>query len=161
MMGTLKIAAGLATSLVLLAACATPAPPGRVVTCSQDALDKARLPGGPTLQAQLPGTFTPIPLNQVTMIDPGMTRWLMVQAVGAAPTETNTVEVMTRLVNCTNETVEIEGRTHFLAANQAPTEPVSAWQRIYIPGRSIGVYQEKSISAGRVNSYLIELRQGR
>src|SRR6185295_7855260 len=120
----MKLAA-LGLLVIGLSACATSAPPGRTTTCDPKALDHARLPAGPTLQAQLPGTFTPIPLNQVTMIDPAMTRWLMVQAVGASHTETGTAKVMTRVVNCTNETVQVEGRTHFLAADQTPTEPVS------------------------------------
>ncbi|GAM98747.1 hypothetical protein U91I_02383 [alpha proteobacterium U9-1i] len=136
-------------------------PVGRTVTCDASALRNASLPPGPALEAQLPGTFTPIPLNQVTMLEPGMARWLMVQTVGATRTPTNTVQVVARVVNCTDQTVQIEGRTHFLTSDQMATEPVSAWKRVIIPPRSIGSYQEMSVDATRVGNYLIELREGR
>ncbi len=145
----------------LLSSCSTPAPPGRVVLCDAKALERGRLPTGPALSAQIPESFTPIPLDQVTFVDADMTRWLMVQSVSAGRSPTQTVEVMTRVVNCSNDPVQIEGRTHFLDIGQRPTEQVSAWRRVMIPPRSIGVYQETSVKTAEVSNYLIELRNGR
>lgn len=152
----------LAAATAMLAACATaPAPPGRTTTCDARALEQSTLASNGALTPQLPGTFTPIPLDQVTMLEPGMARWLMVQSVGASRTETNTMQVVTRLVNCTDQTVQVEGRVHFLASDQSATEPVSAWRRVIIPARSIGSYRESSVAVREVSNYLIELRQGR
>jgi hypothetical protein len=38
---------------------------------------------------------------------------------------------------------------------------VSAWQRVFVPARSIGTYQDISTGTGAVATYLIELREGR
>jgi hypothetical protein len=68
--------------------------------------------------------------------------------------------VMARLVNCTDVPLQVEGRTNFLDQAQIPTEPVSAWQRVHLPARALGMYQESSTDVHSVQSYLIELREG-
>ena len=82
-----------------------------------------------------------------------------VSFVEARRTETDTVEVVARVVNCGKEPLQLQLRTSFLSAAQSPTEPTSSWQRIYVAPKSTGVYTEKSISRD-VAHYLIEVRRG-
>lgn len=105
------------------------------------------------------GAFTPIPLETVQIIDKKLRKTVIAQGVEARRTETDTVEVIARILNCTNAPVQLQLRTTFLSAGQSPTEPVSSWQRIHLQPRSTGVYSEKSISAS-VAHYLIEVRTG-
>ena len=105
------------------------------------------------------GAFTPIPLETVQIIDKKLRRTVIAQGVEARRTETDTVEVLARILNCTNAPVQLQLRTTFLSVGQSPTEPVSSWQRIYLQPRSTGVYSEKSISRD-VGHYLIEVRTG-
>ncbi len=105
--------------------------------------------------------MTDVPLNAVSMTDPAITNKVLVQTTGARRTEADTVEVMSRLVNCTDFPLQVEGRTHFLTAQQAPTESVSAWRRVFLPARAMGVYTELSASTTQVSSFIIEVREGR
>lgn len=109
----------------------------------------------------VPGTMTPIPLNSVSMTDPEITNTVLVQYTGAQRSPTGTVEVTTRMVNCTDYPMIVEGRTHFFDAGQRPVEPVSAWQRVHLPPRALGTYIESSTDAQRVQTYLTELRGAR
>ena len=105
------------------------------------------------------GAFTPIPLESVQLIDKSLSRKIVAQGVEARRTETDTVEVVARVVNCGKEPLQLQLRTSFLSATQSPTEPTSSWQRIHVAPKSIGVYTEKSISRD-VAHYLIEVRRG-
>ena len=103
--------------------------------------------------------FTPIPLESVQLIDKSLSRKIVAQGVEARRTETDTVEVVARVVNCGKDPLQLQLRTSFLSATQSPTEPTSSWQRIYVAPKSTGVYTEKSISRD-VAHYLIEVRRG-
>ena len=105
------------------------------------------------------GAFTPIPLESIQLIDKTLSRKIVAQGVEARRTETDTVEVVARVVNCGKDPLQLQLRTSFLSAGQSPTEPVSSWQRIYLAPKSTGVYTEKSISRD-VAHYLIEVRKG-
>lgn len=105
------------------------------------------------------GAFTPIPLESVQLIDKSLSRRIVAQGVEARRTETDTVEVVARVVNCGKDPLQLQLRTSFLSAGNAPTEPTSSWQRIYLAPKSTGVYTEKSISRD-VAHYLIEVRKG-
>jgi hypothetical protein len=105
-----------------------------------------------------PGTMTPIALNSVSFSDPYAAEMVLVQYTGAQRTPTGTVEVTTRMVNCTDYPLVVEGRTNFFDEGQRPVEPVSAWQKIHLPPRSVGHYSEMSTDAKRVQTYLTELR---
>lgn len=105
------------------------------------------------------GAFTPIPLESIQLIDKGLSRKIVAQGVEARRTETDTIEVVARVVNCGKEPLQLQLRTSFLSAAQSPTEPTSSWQRIYVAPKSTGVYTEKSISRD-VAHYLIEVRRG-
>jgi len=104
------------------------------------------------------GTMVPIALNSVSFSDSYAAESVLVQYTGAQRTPTGTIEVTTRMVNCTDWPLIIEGRTHFFDEGQRPVEPVSAWQKVHLPPRSIGHYSEMSTDARRVQTYLTELR---
>jgi hypothetical protein len=154
-----RIVAGVA--LAIAAACAaTPAyaDENRVLKCK---IGKARSQGryhGPALVANVPKAMTPIDLEAVQMTDKAVTRSVIVEAMMARRTETDTLQVMTRLVNCTKDDIQVEARSNFMDANQMPTEQASVWKRIFLPALSTGVYTENSIGRDKVATYFVELR---
>ncbi len=114
---------------------------------------------GPALVTDIPKAMTPVSLNSVQVIDENIKKKIMPQAVFARRTETGTVEVMARIVNCTDYDQEVLMHTSFMDLNQMPTEPVSNWQRVFLSPRSTKVYTEKSMSID-VGYYLIEMDEG-
>ena len=141
-----------------LGSCASETPPP--LTCDAHAIDHWTAPTGDAIRSMTPGAFTPLGLNTVHFEELDLAHAVMVSMVAASRGPTGEVTVTTRLVNCGEEPVQVEGRTHFMGADQVPTEPVSAWQRVFIPARSVGVYQEKSVSSTPVADFLIEIRRG-
>jgi hypothetical protein len=115
---------------------------------------------GPVLVPPQPGTMTPMPLNAVNITDTAITNKVMVQATNAKRLPGGQVEAFARVVNCTDYALQVEGRTHFLDAAQAPVEDATAWQRIYLSPRSMGHYKAMSTRTSAVETYLIELREG-
>lgn len=105
------------------------------------------------------GAFKPIPLESLQIIDKKLSRKIVAQGIEARRTETDTVEVVARVVNCGKDPLQLQLRTTFLTATQSPSEPTSSWQRIFLAPKSTGVYSEKSISRD-VAHYLIEVRRG-
>lgn len=144
-----------------VAGCSTTVEP--TVACDFTPVIKAmKAPRGPdTMVATVPGSLTPIALNTVSITDLGISNKVLVQSVSAARTATGTVEVALRLVNCTDYPLQVEGRTQFLTETQANAEPQSSWQRVYLPPRTLGIYQEKSIATKTVATFLIDVREGR
>jgi hypothetical protein len=131
--------------------------------CNFNALMAVPPPGAPapahvSMEA---GNLTEMPVNSVSITDAAITNKVMVQSANARRQPTGTVEVWTRLVNCTDFPLQIEGRTHFLDEGQAPVEEASAWVRLFLSPRSYGVYKESSIDVTRVRSYYVEIREGR
>jgi hypothetical protein len=118
-------------------------------------------PTGPALVAPVAGALQPMPLDTVNVTDQGILRKVLVQSVAARRTETQTVQVAAKLVNCTDHALQVEGRTHFYDAGQAESEPVSAWQRLMLSPRTVTTYSERSTGTDQVTSYLVELREGR
>ena len=116
---------------------------------------------GPALVAEVPGTMSPIPLNAVQVTDKSITRKVLVEGLFARRTPTGTLEVMARLVNCTDYPLQVEGRSWFMDENQLPSEGESAWRRVFLNPRSTAVYREFSIGTADVANYLIEIREGR
>ncbi|HEX8446910.1 MAG TPA: hypothetical protein VF649_09880 [Sphingomonas sp.] len=130
----------------------------RVLKCK---IGKARSGGrydGPALVANVPRAMTPIDLNAVQMTDKAVTKAVIVESMLAERTPTDTLRVMTRLVNCTKAPLQVEARSNFLDANQAPAEVASVWKRVFIPPLATAVYTESSISRLQVQQYLVELR---
>jgi hypothetical protein len=113
--------------------------------------------GGPMLVGQNYGVqMKPVPLNAVLYADDSMSRQVAVQSVLSARTDTQTVLVSARLVNCSAAPLVLRARTNFMNAGGASEEPVSAWRLIHLPSRATTVYEEKSVST-RVENFLIEL----
>lgn len=154
---------GLAGSALALLAvgCAPPKIEPRPV-CDMEAYRQAfaNPPEGEVMVPPSPGTISPMPLNTVNITDQAIIQKVIVQASNATRTPTGTVEVWARLVNCTDFPLQIEGRTNFLTAGQAPAEPATAWTRVMLPARSIGTYSAKSIASDQVATYLVEIREG-
>ena len=129
--------------------------------CDFRAVQAQAPPAGPVLVPQIPGSVTPMPLNAVNLTDYAITNKIMVQSTNARRLKAGDVEAFTRLVNCTDYPLQVEARTHFLDASQTDAEPVSEWDRIHLPARAIGSYSVRSTAGSIVESYLIELREGR
>ncbi|HLJ64897.1 MAG TPA: DUF1425 domain-containing protein, partial [Stellaceae bacterium] len=105
-------------------------------------------------------TMIPVPLNTVRVIDGRIGNKVLVQSVAARRTETGTLEVQTRLVNCTDFPLHVQGRTLFLDASNFDVEPPSTWQLVVLPPRSLNQYAEKSTQTEKVATFTVELREG-
>jgi len=149
-----------ALGLALTSACGSAPTTGmRTTSCNASALGNGSVPANGVLDSQIPGAFTPIPLDQIQILDPSLVPYVMIQSAGSARTATQTMHVVARMVNCTNEPMQLEARTHFIAPSGASAEPVSAWKRIYVPQRGLGVYEEYSMGTIMADRFLIELRK--
>ena len=65
---------------------------------------------------------------------------------------TGTVEVTTRMVNCTDYPLVIEGRTNFFDEASGPSSLFRLGRRSHLPPRSVGHYSEMSTDAKRVQT---------
>ena len=153
---TALMATGLAASLALPASEGN-ARENRVVKCNTGKARKAGYYDGAALVANVPRSMTPIDLNAVQFTDEGLTRKMVVEGLFARRTETDTVEVSARFVNCTKRQITIRARSSFMDDVQYPVEPASAWQRITIQPFATGLYREKSMKRDEVKYYLIEI----
>ena len=107
----------------------------------------ATLVSGPALVGREYGMqISPIPLNAVLYTDSGVARASAVQQISSHNTDTGTVEVLARFINCSDEPLNLGVRTSFLDQHQAPFEKPSAWQSVFLRARATGVYRELSIS---------------
>ncbi|MFT3667976.1 MAG: hypothetical protein QM795_05185 [Pseudoxanthomonas sp.] len=149
--------AALAGSLLATTAAAE----NNVVKCKTWQARRAAPVAGPALVANVPKSMTPIDLNAVQFTDKPLTRQVLVEGLFARRTETDTVEVTARFVNCTDKPLQVQARSSFMDMSQAPTEPVSAWTQVFIPPKGTGTYRERSMSRDEVQYYLIELAPGR
>lgn len=143
--------------IALLPSADSQARENKVVKCNTGRAMRAITPGAPALVANVPRAMTPIDLNAVQFIDKSITRSMVVEGLFARRTETDTVAVTARFVNCTDRPLQILARSSFMDVTQAPTDPASAWTRVFLPPRGTGVYQEKSIGREQVQYYLIEI----
>jgi hypothetical protein len=148
----------LATIAAAAAALSACQPIQQTVSCDFSPYLAARQVPQLALVPAQPGTMTPIALNSVSFSDTFAAERVLVQYTGAQRTPTGTVEVTTRMVNCTDRPLVVEGRTNFFDEGQRSIEPASAWQKIHLPPRSVGHYSEMSIDTKRVQTYLTELR---
>jgi hypothetical protein len=101
---------------------------------------------------------TPIPLNSVQFASVDAAKSLAVQNLFAARTAGNTTSVTARFISCSDVTLAVRVRTSFMDTNQAPTEPASAWQTVFLQPHLIATYAENSTSRNVAN-YLIEIMQ--
>jgi hypothetical protein len=107
----------------------------------------------------IPKTLHPISLSTVSITDTALLRRVLVQDVKAMRTESNRLNVYARIINCTDFPIILEARTQYLDSNQVISEPVTGWKRMHLPARTLGNYQETSISQPMPDSFLIELRE--
>ena len=131
-----------------------------VLKCNFSKAYKADPRQGPALSAAAQGALKEIPLDAVQFIDKAITRKVLVQGLYARRSGVDTVEVIARLINCTDHPLQVEGRTAFMDAAQIPTEPTSAWQRVFLAPRATGIYREISTANQGVANFLVELREG-
>jgi hypothetical protein len=149
---------GCVLSLTMLAAtaCATKAPLVSQCKMPWRGGDRAGMPA--LVGLEYGERSTPIPLNSVQFASWDATKLLSIQRLAAQRTPTNTVEVAARFVSCSEVSQTVRVRTSFLDANQAATEPPSAWQTVYLAPHLTANYSERSISPN-VQNYLIEIAQ--
>ncbi|MBW8910516.1 MAG: hypothetical protein JF564_01140 [Sphingomonas sp.] len=130
----------------------------RPVKCDIGDAKAAPSAGGPALVANVPSAMTPIDLNAVQMTDKKLAKKVIVEAMFARRTETNSVEVITRFVNCTKNVVELDARSSFMDTDQAPTEDSTYWKKVILQPKATGVYRGLSIGRDEVKYYLVEVR---
>jgi len=130
----------------------------RPVKCDMWDAKHSVSPGGPALLANVSTAMTPIDLNAVQMTDKKLAGKVLVEAVFARRTETNSVEVITRFVNCSNKTVELDARSSFMDDAQVPTEDPTYWKKVILSPKATGVYRALSIGRDEVKYYLVEAR---
>lgn len=148
--------------LALTSACASAPQTGmRTTSCNASALGNGSVPANGVLDSQIPGSFSPIPLDQIQILDPTLIPQVIIQSAGAGRSATQTLMVQARMVNCTDAPIAVEARTHFIAPSGASNEPISAWKRIDIPQRGLGVYAESSMGTTQADKFLIELRRAK
>jgi len=82
-----------------------------------------------------------------------------VQNMGIRSAPAGAAEVWVMLKNHTSYAVQIEGRTQFFDQSKAPSEEMSAWQRVYVPANSSVTYKELAIKRSS-SYYQIEFREG-
>lgn len=152
------LAAAAAIAAVAGLASCTPKP---AVQCDFTPLLGQQQIMSPAMVGQTPGTIQPVALNTVSVIDENIRRKVLVQAVNATRTQTGDVMVETRLMNCTDHPLQVDGRTHFMTAGGMQAEQPSMWQRVYLPPRSFGSYGETSVAGNRVETFLIEVKEAR
>lgn len=129
----------------------------QVVKCKTAKARKSAPYAGPALVANVPRSMTPIDLNAVQFTDKALARQVVVEGLFARRTETDTVEVTARFINCTGEPLQVQARSSFMDETQNPTEPTSVWSRVAIPAYGTGVYRERSMGRDEVKYYLVEL----
>jgi len=106
----------------------------------------------------LPGTQ--IRWNNVSLLDKSIRNKILVEASNSRRTATDTLEVWALFRNRTDYSLQIEARTSFFDASQAPLEGPTAWQRLMLPPNAHGHYKEFSTNE-EIGFYTIEVREGR
>ena len=130
--------------------------PQSMMKCDHDALLKASRRGGPAILSEAYNSLTAVPLNAVQIGDRDLFFKVIVKSLYAEATPTGNVKVTARVANCTNALLKFRARASFLGAGNAPVEPSSAWQTVFIEPSALGVYQVMSLSTSAVDSYYIE-----
>ena len=116
---------------------------------------------GPVLVPQVPGSAEAMPLNAVNIMDAAITNKIVVQSTNARRETDKNIAVFARLLNCTDYPLQLEARTHFLDGVQIDAEPVTAWTRLHATAHGFVGYTTRSTAGSAVQSYLIEVREGR
>ena len=118
----------------------------------------------------------PVTMNSIVFTDHSLNRtvtkpilWMdfftkdvrvTVQKSGVRPSPSGSAEVWVMLKNHTSHPIQIEGRVQFFDKTEAPSEPMSTWQRVYVPEFATVVYKEYATSLGSAY-YQVEFREGK
>ncbi len=116
---------------------------------------------GPVLVPLVPGSAEVMPLNAVNITDAAITNKIVVQSTNARREANGDVTAFARLLNCTDFPLQLEAQTHFLDGAQIDAEPVTAWTRLHATAHGFVAYTTRSTAGSVVESYLIEVREGR
>lgn len=131
--------------------------PRLVVECGSVARNPSAV--GPALVGEDYGPkTTPIPLDSVLFASKDLSKRIAVQSIFAARSETHTVRLTARLINCSDSAAQVSVRAHFMDRERRPTEKPSGWQAVYLQPRGLGIYDESSIASEPVAHYLLEVR---
>lgn len=98
----------------------------------------------------------PIPNQSEHFATKRLASSIVIQRLFAVRSPTNTVIVTARFLSCVHRALAIRVRTSFLDTYNAPTEPPSAWQTVFLDPGVTGSYSEKSVSTGPTR-YVIEI----
>jgi len=115
--------------------------------------------GPQRLVPQVPGSITEMPLNYANVTDVGITNKILIQATSAQRNPDGSVRVFARMVNCTDHTLQVEGRATFFNEGQIESEPATAWTRLILSPHTYQSYATHSTNPDAA-LYLIELREG-
>jgi hypothetical protein len=101
-----------------------------------------------------------IPLNAVVFDDKDSSRRVAVQDLSATRTDTESVRVEARFLNCTPYPATLAVRTRFMDAKQRSTEKPTAWKTVTLPPGALGDYDAVSLGTNEVKLYVVEVRNG-
>lgn len=128
----------------------------QVLKCHTGVARSAPISGN-ALTGNVAGSMTPVALDSVQFTDKKLAKSMIVEGLYTRRTETNAVEIIARLVNCTKKPLQVRARTSFLDAQQFPTENVALWKTVFLPPRGFANYNERSIGTDNVANFLIEV----
>ena len=142
---------GAAVLLGFLTGCQTPTASGSRV------IEKTMERYAPMRQGRVDiAVFTDKVLRQLY----GDTTKIVVRSSGKRRTDSGVLEAWVELRNRSRHPLQVEARTSFYGEGQEPMEGPTAWQRVFLPPNSVGMYREFATKHGAAY-YYIEIREGR
>lgn len=99
-----------------------------------------------------------VPFNNVALTTAQLQESIAVEESGGERTAANGLGVWATLRNRTDRPYHVTVRTHFFDGQRAPME-VTAWQRLFVDGRTLATYRTSSTTEG-VAFYYIEVAEG-
>jgi len=136
-------------------------------SCTEVEVDEGATPGVRVDDPRAP--YATVRMNTVNIIDESLQNWededrrgkIAVESTNSRRTPTGTLEVWAVLRNRTDYSLQIEGRTQFFDRDRVPVEGPTAWQRVFLPPKSVATYREFSTKVREIGYYYIEVREGR
>ena len=128
---------------------------GLLAGCTQYAVREGTHP-----PVTVPGPDTEVRYNNVSLLDDSLHGKIGIMSTGWNRTPTNTAQAWVQVRNRTDYFCQVEARTQFYDATQAPVDGPTAWQRVMLSPNSITTYRENS-NRTDVAAYYVEIREGR
>lgn len=117
---------------------------------------------GDRMVSRQPGAARSLPLNWVSITDHKITNKIVTQDVGGKREETGALGIWARFVNCTDYSLVVEARTHFLRNDGSPAETIpTPWQKVMLSPHAFNVYKTMSMPFANADKFLVEVREGR